>query len=158
MEKVHQDKAKYSEPVNTLNPFKKRAIIVDVDGTICLHGERGPFEWEKISTDSPNLPIVKVVKSLIQFGYVPVYVSGREEFLREETEKWLLKYLGECDHLFLRPNGDYRSDIALKKELYRTRIQDHFEVLLVLDDRNKIVDMWRNDLGLTCLQVSNGDF
>jgi hypothetical protein len=28
----------------------------------------------------------------------------------------------------------------------------------VLDDRNQVVDMWRNDLGLTCLQVDWGDF
>lgn len=28
----------------------------------------------------------------------------------------------------------------------------------VIDDRNQVVDMWRKDLGLCCLQVDYGDF
>lgn len=31
------------------------------------------------------------------------------------------------------------------------------EILCVLDDRNKVVKMWR-ELGLTCLQMAEGDF
>jgi hypothetical protein len=30
-------------------------------------------------------------------------------------------------------------------------------VVLCLDDRNSVVKLWR-DLGLTCLQVAEGDF
>jgi hypothetical protein len=28
----------------------------------------------------------------------------------------------------------------------------------VIDDRNQVVDMWRMELGLVCLQVDYGDF
>ena len=31
------------------------------------------------------------------------------------------------------------------------------DVFLVVDDRQKVVNMWR-DLGLTCVQVAPGDF
>jgi hypothetical protein len=28
----------------------------------------------------------------------------------------------------------------------------------VVDDRTQVVRMWRDELGLTCLQVADGDF
>ena len=33
----------------------------------------------------------------------------------------------------------------------------NYNVKFVLDDRNRVVEMWRS-LGLTCLQVADGDF
>ena len=36
-------------------------------------------------------------------------------------------------------------------------IKDKYQVDYVLDDRNQVVEMWRS-LGLTCLQVADGDF
>jgi hypothetical protein len=34
---------------------------------------------------------------------------------------------------------------------------DKDDVFMTVDDRQKVVDMWR-DLGLTCFQVAPGDF
>ena len=31
-------------------------------------------------------------------------------------------------------------------------------ILFVMDDRDQVVSMWRNELGLTCFQVAEGDF
>jgi hypothetical protein len=42
--------------------------------------------------------------------------------------------------------------------LFDTNVRDKFHIDFVLDDRNQVVDMWRNDLGLMCLQVDWGDF
>ena len=33
-----------------------------------------------------------------------------------------------------------------------------YDVAGVLDDRDQVVKMWRNELGLTCLQVAEGNF
>ena len=44
-------------------------------------------------------------------------------------------------------------DISQAKDF----IKDKYRVLFVLDDRNQVVDMWR-DIGLTCLQVADGNF
>jgi hypothetical protein len=41
--------------------------------------------------------------------------------------------------------------------LYDTFVKDNYKVLLVLDDRDQVVRMWR-ELGLTCFQVDYGDF
>lgn len=37
-------------------------------------------------------------------------------------------------------------------------IQDQYFVEFILDDRNQVVDLWRNELNLPCLQVYYGDF
>ena len=56
---------------------------------------------------------------------------------------------------------DFRSDVDVKRELYQENIEDKYDILFVLDDRNSekypVVPMWR-ELGLTCFQVAEGNF
>ena len=54
--------------------------------------------------------------------------------------------------------GDMRfmPDEILKKKML-DKFVDIDDVLFVVDDRNKVVDMWR-DLGLTVFQPAPGDF
>ena len=65
--------------------------------------------------------------------------------------------LNEPDELFMRPTGDTRKDSILKKEIYDNHIKGKYNVKYVLDDRDSVVEMWREQ-GLTCLQVAPGDF
>jgi hypothetical protein len=57
----------------------------------------------------------------------------------------------------MRTEGDHRSDDIVKKEIYEKRIAPQYDVVIVFDDRDKVVKMWR-DLGLLCGQVYYGDF
>lgn len=57
----------------------------------------------------------------------------------------------------MRPENDYRKDTIIKREIYEKEILNKFNVLFVLDDRDCVVEQWR-DMGLTCLQVAEGDF
>lgn len=59
--------------------------------------------------------------------------------------------------LCMRASLDYRKDFEVKKEIFENKIRDFFQVLFVVDDRQQVVDMWRN-LGLVCLQCDYGDF
>jgi len=136
---------------------KKKAVVVDVDGTIALmEGKRTPFEWEKVGLDSPNTPIINLVKKLAQ-SFKIIIVSGRDGCCRKETEKWLVDNEVPVDQFFMRPAGDVRRDSVIKEEIFYRFIDPMFEVELVLDDRNQTVAKWR-ELGLTCLQVADGDF
>lgn len=75
------------------------------------------------------------------------------ERLRAETRD-----LGLADiELHMRKTGDTRRDSTVKRELYERHLA-HRDVLCVLDDRDQVVRMWREELGLTCLQVAYGDF
>ena len=48
-------------------------------------------------------------------------------------------------------------DEVLKKQMLDDAPFNKDEVLMVVDDRQKVVDMWR-DIGLNCFQVAPGDF
>ncbi len=138
---------------------KPSCWIVDIDGTLALLGKRGPFDWKAVGHDRPNLPVIGLVKALAESEGAPaiVLVSGRMEKARTLTEQWLKKHQVPYDKLYMRENQNYEPDQDLKKKIYQRVISPNFEVVGVLDDRDKVVAMWRS-LGLTCLQVAPGNF
>ena len=86
------------------------------------------------------------------------FFSARNESERDITERQISEWIGDGHKgVFLRPDGDYICDAEFKSEL-----ADRFEDIggqidLVYDDRNKVVDMWRQR-GTTVVQVADGDF
>lgn len=134
-----------------------KAIIVDIDGTLALKGDRSPFDWMRVGEDKVNEPIKWLVRSFKPTVAIIVF-SGRDSVCRDITEKWLGENGIPYKDLFMRPEGDMRKDSIVKKELYDKYVKGNYEVAFVLDDRNQVVDMWRNELGLTCLQVAEGNF
>jgi hypothetical protein len=134
--------------------------ICDIDGTLALHGGRGPFDWARVGEDQPNPPVVALVRALIRDGHSVIYVSGRMEQCRAETIEWLRRHVFGHDMaplLYMRPDGDYRPDDTIKREIYDRDIAPFHRVTGVIDDRAKVVAMWRS-LGLTCVQVAEGNF
>lgn len=61
-----------------------------------------------------------------------------------------------CNELLMRPKKDNRKDSVIKKELF-DKIKDKYNIQYVFDDRDQVVEMWR-ELGLTCLKVADGNF
>ena len=136
------------------------AIICDLDGTLCNMVARGPFEYMKCDTDLPNIPVVNVVEKYANDLQI-IFLSGREDMAKEKTIEWINKYVPALNgvdwQLHMRKSGDYRKDNIVKGELYEAHVKGKYNVLFVLDDRNQVVELWR-DLGLTCFQVNEGDF
>ena len=145
----------------------KRAIICDLDGTLALkHKDRDWYDSSTCDLDNINKP-VQLVLNMAKFYnlgsllFEIIFVSGRQEKDREPTQKFLEKYGFDEHPLFMRQTGDFRSDVDVKRELYQENIEDKYDILFVLDDRNSekypVVPMWR-ELGLTCFQVAEGNF
>jgi hypothetical protein len=59
--------------------------------------------------------------------------------------------------LLMRAEYDMRKDSIVKEEIYRQEILGRYNVWMVLDDRDQVVEMWRL-LGLRTLQVAPGAF
>lgn len=134
-----------------------RAIICDLDGTLCLHNGRSPFEYDKCDTDLVNKPVRDILLGLLSTRHF-IFMSGREDSCKKKSIEWIKdNLLIESFEVYMRKTGDYRKDSIVKKELFDNHIKDKYYVEFVLDDRNQVVEMWR-DLGLTCLQVAEGDF
>lgn len=137
------------------------AIIVDIDGTTALFPGRDPYDRD-FSKDVVNFPVVKIINRFLISDYMIIFCSGRDEVHREVTEKWIednLGYIKDKDFILLmRPKGDKRDDRIIKRELFNKYVRDQFYIEFVLDDRQRVVDMWRNEIGLTVLQVADGNF
>lgn len=139
--------------------MRRRAWLVDVDGTLALRGQRNPFNWRAAGDDSPNQPVIEVVRALAS-GPQPaciVVISGRHEIARDVTTAWLTRYSIPFSELVMRANGDFRSDEIVKAELLQMQIAPQYSVSGVIDDRDRVVKMWRAS-GFVCLQVADGDF
>lgn len=135
----------------------KSAVIVDIDGTVAHRTNRGPFEYDKVLSDEPDKAVIEVVTSLWKSGHEIIYVSAREDWCFDDTYRWLTFNCCPFVNLYMRNSGDLRRDSEVKQEIYETFIKPRYNVLCVLDDRNQVVDMWR-ELGLKTLQVGYGDF
>jgi predicted kinase len=150
----------------TGTPGARKAVIVDIDGTLALNlGGRSPYDWQRVGEDSVNRPVADMVDMFQQAGYELILMSGRDEICREATEQWLFDNGILTDrlgwevfpHLFMRAHEDNRKDSIVKLELFDLLVRDHFDVKYVIDDRNQVVAAWRS-IGLTVLQVADGDF
>lgn len=133
------------------------AIIVDVDGTIAEKGTRSPFNWKAVGNDTPIEHVIEVVNALSE-DYNIILLSGRDSVCRPETKQWLIDNQVQYDLLYMRPEGSREKDTVVKKKLFEDHIKDKYYVKFVMDDRNSVVDMWRNDLKLPCFQVAEGNF
>lgn len=142
---------------------KQLAVIFDIDGTLALNlGGRNIFDYSRCEEDSLNLPVFDVAHGMFLKGYELLFVSGREDACLVETTRWLGKHFPWYSqhistNLFMRKHRDMRDDTIVKEEIYRQHIETKYEVRFVVDDRAKVVQMWRR-IGLTCLQCAPGDF
>jgi hypothetical protein len=139
-------------------------VLIDLDGTLAIIGDRDPYDASRAEVDLLNEQVAWVAHSWLFDGSATeredraiVLVSGRQEKDRPPTERWLRRHGVVHDALRMRATGDDRSDAIVKRELYERHVRGRFNVVLVIDDRQRVVDMWRS-LGLQCWQVAPGDF
>ena len=154
-----------------------KKVIFDLDGTLALIDKRraistkdnGKIDWDiffdpkNIALDQPNDAVIKMARLLHASGHMIVIFSGRSKATKDATTDWLKKFAVPFNVLKMRPTSrdfQFMPDDDLKKKWFNDLFptQDHIDdVVCVFDDRQKVVDMWR-DMGLTCMQVAPGDF
>ena len=150
----------------------KNTVIFDLDGTIALVDKRreasklpdGKMNWDEwfnpsnIKLDEPNIPVIKMAQLFAEDGFNIVILSGRSDKTILTTKSWLIRNRVPFHKLVMRPHKtmNFVPDDILKKDML-DKHADINDIFMVVDDRQKVVDMWR-DLGLTCFQVAPGDF
>ncbi len=146
------------------DPSLPHCIICDIDGTIAEKGDRDIYDTTKVGLDTPKKEIIDIIKMIYNSGKFVIFFSGRKEAARSDTAKWIWdNVFGDMTNtchfqLHMRKDDDNRKDSIIKKELFDAHVRGKFFVEFWLDDRNQVVEMIRNELGLTCLQVAEGDF
>jgi predicted kinase len=156
-----QQRTVYFPPVVKVfekNPKLPDAIIADIDGTLALNESgRSYFDSTRVIEDSVNVPVADVVRDYKAKGVTILVLSGRKDDSKEDSETWLKCNNIPYDQILMRATEDSRSDDITKREIYENQIKGKYNVLFVLDDRQKVVNMWR-ELGLSCFQVNEGNF
>jgi predicted kinase len=156
-------------PMRLIKPFSidpdlPWCVIFDIDGTLARHNGRGPYDLERCEGDGLNSPVANALENYhlpdpeIDFEYKVVLLSGRQSEYREHTVRWLDKHEVEYDELYMRPNDDRRPDFVIKSELFEEHIRGRYNVEVVYDDRDQVVDLWRLVYKLPCFQVAAGAF
>ena len=106
------------------------------------------------------MPVIHMARVLKKAGHPVIMFSGRSDATQDATEGWLDKFNVPFDKLVMRPSGGkfkFTADDVLKQMwLDELKAAGH-EVMCTFDDRDKVVQMWR-DNGITCFQVAPGDF
>ena len=141
----------------------KDIVVFDIDGTLTIVGDRvkhlAEKDWntfyKRCDEDLPNIPIVDLCRKL-QEDYKIVFITGRKEFVRNETISWLREYgiWRDSHQLYMRGDKDHRHDTKVKPEVASEFLH---KIRMVFEDRSSMVDKWR-ELGVTCLQVAEGNF
>lgn len=128
----------------TPDPKLRKAVIIDIDGTVAEMNGRGPFEWSKVDTDLPRQMVIDMVDAYTDRGYHAIFVSGRDGSCRDLTYDWLKEHVGvlNIDGLYMREEGDFRKDTVIKEEIFWRDIAPHYNVQAVIDDRPCVVRMW----------------
>lgn len=140
------------------NPELSTAIVVDVDGTLADHtGIRGHHDYDRVGEDRVVAHIARLVQNISDL-YPILIVSGRPDAVEKDTIDWLNRHFIPFDDIYMRKTGDRRSDTIIKREIFDEHIDGKWNVEFVLDDRDRVVDMWRKDLNIPVLQVNYGDF
>lgn len=145
-------------PFYPINDEKDDCIIVDLDGTVCLHNGRNAYDLSKVSEDVPNIPLIQFLWALISNTHI-IFLSGREgtDQCKQDTFDWLVKNFCAPSFacgwdLIMRDKGNFEHDEIIKERIFHKEIEPKYNVLAVFDDRDKVVKMWRS-LGLLCNQV-----
>jgi predicted kinase len=152
---LNDEKGPHYKPQDETLP---KAIICDLDGTLAILKDRSPYDGMACESDELNKPIAEIIKTYFDLGHQIIFMSGREENARAATLRWLNKFEIPFHQLYMRQTDDKRKDSIIKKELFEANVKGKYFVQFVLDDRNQVVDLWRLELGLPCLQVNYGDF
>lgn len=118
------------------------AVIFDIDGTLAVMRDRGPYEWNRVGEDDVNIIVSEQVDFHISMGRKIFIVSGRDESCRKLTEEWLELHNIKYDALFMRPEGSFEKDSVVKRRIYENEFKDKYNILCVFDDRMQVLDMW----------------
>ena len=144
-------------------------VIFDLDGTLAnidkrrkLATKNGKMNWNvffnpnNIDLDTPNQAVINMANILYSQDYIIYILSGRSDKTHQATIDWLSKHKVNYDLLIMRPQNQlYKKDSDLKQSWLDTIGKDR--VSMVFDDRDQVVDMWRQN-GLTTFQVAEGNF
>lgn len=144
--------------------MKANALIFDVDGTLAdvspiLHhllDHDDPIAYHTKSLDvAAHEEIARIARMEYLWGNHVIVVTARKERWRAITAAWLARHQIHHHALFMRGDGDNRSDYEVKKDIL-TAISKHWNVTAAWDDNPHIITLWQEH-GIQTTKVGDWD-
>jgi 5'(3')-deoxyribonucleotidase len=138
-----------------------KIVLVDLDHTLADAFWRDPLlgKWEEYHAAGMDDKPIGFVKEIIDMahrsGREVVAVTGRPEYNRQMTMRWMIQYDIPIDVILMRAADDHRPSVEVKKELVTETFPDLSVIDFVLEDRDDCVAAYKQ-LGLNVLQVNYG--
>lgn len=125
--------------------------VIDIDGVLAdvRHRlrflDRRPKDWGRFFGAAPQDPMLDVgletVRRLAEV-YEVVYLSGRPEHCRRDTEEWFVRHDVPQGELHLRPHNDRRPAKDVKVGVLR-RLAERAPVAVLVDDDVAVLETAR---------------
>ncbi len=125
--------------------------VIDIDGVLAdvrhrvKYLERHPKDYGAFFRAAPRDPPLRTgidTARRLSEVYEVVYLSGRPEFCRRDTERWFRRHELPAGRLLLRPHHDYRPARVYKVEALR-RLAATTPVAVLVDDDAEVLDAAR---------------
>ena len=135
---------------------KLKIVLCDIDGTVAdiTHREhllkrdgKGRVNWKAFFALQEKDAVREHIKAMVYESWPDcevVFLTGRPEDYREETEQWLADNGFTYRELHMRPFGDRRPDYIIKEEILLTKL-DQYDIVIALEDREFVINMLRRN-------------
>jgi len=138
-----------------------KLYVFDLDGTIADLTHRlylikcdkpdWPSFYRSCVTDKPKQWVIDLLNICRKHGEILI-LSGRSDEVEGYTRDWLKDNSVYYDYIVMRKSVDYTPDHVLKSEMLDDFLDNKsFQVQFIVDDRQRVVDMWRGK-GFNVLQ------
>ena len=127
----------------TSRPF----AIVDLDGVLADVRHRlrfidgGRKDWDRFFAGIPEDPVLAEGRAVVERlapDHDIVYLTGRPERTRGDTDAWLTRHRLPHGELVMRRDGDRRPARVTKPALLRRLASDDRQVAVVVDDDPRV--------------------
>lgn len=141
---------------------KPQAVIVDLDGTLVdvssvrhhVLGSQNPDgsynkkNFDAFHTEAVSCPAiwstVDQVMDIWERGFHILIVTARSDKYYNQSAWWLAEHIIPHNALYMRPEGDYRPDYEVKKEIL-ARIRQRYNVVHAIDDSPHVIQLWKDE-------------
>ena len=122
--------------------------VIDLDGVVAdvrhrlHHVSDGRRDWDAFFAgiaDDPVLPEGRVGVDRLAADHDIVYLTGRPERTRAQTDEWLVRHRLPHGEVIMRPEGDRRPARLLKPRLLRA-LSAGRQVAVIVDDDREVCD------------------
>lgn len=136
--------------------FDMDGTLVDVSGIRHLveggNKQRNFDAFHKESVNCPSIPwVLSAAIDAKALGYRVIQVTARSEKYRPHTSWWLADNFVPSDGLFMRPDGDYRPDYEVKRDILDHLVKS-YDIRQAYDDNPAIIGLW-SEYNIACTVV-----